>query len=375
MAVIDHETQTALDAASDRYGRITDRPAAAAARYRRTQAVLATYTTHLAAHGEQLLLAAHTALDQLPDARHTSAWRQLLTALGNSHAAITHVLAQPAAPGTDTEQEQHTFVWPHLMFWADYGYIAAHLADQQHQPTEPELSGTEKGLWTERARAARSRGDLDLIESWYATDGRLITLAHLVRNDTSTVIALAGDPGAPGWEVIGHYAHESEAVQALPRAAPPGILFADGPSRFNRPATVPEQQVQELLRGIEEARAAGEVSEALLTAAQAGHQAGPLMRLERLLDTAATFAYALETVQGQQIGARLGALGRQLAFLTCEVRQAAEDLDATVAVLPPHRTPNPPRSRPRPALTTTPATPASPSAPPAHARTAPPARA
>lgn len=78
-----------------------------------------------------------------------------------------------------------------------------------------------------------------------------------------------------------------------------------------------------------------------LTATQHGHDAGPMVRL-----------------QGRQIAARLAALGRQVDFLTGEVHEAAEDLGATVAVLPPHRTPGP-RIRPRPALDTTP-----PSAPP-----------
>ncbi|MFF5537832.1 hypothetical protein ACFY71_36125 [Streptomyces cinerochromogenes] len=247
-------------------------------------------------------------------------------------------------------------MWPHLAFWADYGSIAADLADQHHQPV-PELTAKEKRLWTAKAHAARRRGELDPIESWYAADGRLITVAYLVEDDTSTVIALAGDLDAPGWEVIGHYEHESAAGRALPRAVPPGVLRPDAASRFNRPEPSPERPVQELLQEVIEARTAGEVSAALLTAAQQGYEAGPLVRLERLLDTAAHFVYALDTVRGQQIGARLDALGRQLAFLTREVHDAAEDLGATVGVLPPHRAPVPPRIRPRPALSTTPPTP------------------
>jgi hypothetical protein len=91
-----------------------------------------------------------------------------------------------------------------------------------------------------------------------------------------------------------------------------------------------------------------------------------MVRLEHLLDAAADFSHALDTVRGHQIGARIDALVRRLAFLVREAHEAAEDLGATVAVLPPHRTPKPPRIRQRPALDTTPPTP-----PP---RTASPAR-
>ncbi|MEV6807772.1 hypothetical protein [Streptomyces sp. NPDC051132] len=356
MAVIDRETETALDATRDRYGRTVHHDAATAARARRTQVAFATYAIHLAEHGQQLLTAARSGLDHLPPAPHTAAWRDLLDALAASHTEITRALTHPAGPGATEQRQQHAAVWPHLAFWADYGSIAADLADQHQQPG-PELSAEDKRRWTDQARAARRRGELELIESWYAADGRLITLAYLVQDDTSTVIALAGDlDAAAGWEVIGHYEHESAAGRPLPRAVPPGVLRPDA-ARFNRPEPTPEWPVQELLQEVVEARTAGEVSEALLAAAQPGYEAGPLVRLERLLDTAARFSYALDTVRGQQVGARLAALGRQLAFLTQEVHDAAEDLGATVGVLPPHRTPAPPRTRPRPAVSTTPPTP------------------
>ncbi|AKN73724.1 hypothetical protein QR97_31885 [Streptomyces sp. PBH53] len=356
MAVIDRETETALDAARDRYGRTVHHSAATAARARRTQAVLAAYATHLAEHGRQLLTAARSGLDHLPTAPHTTAWRDLLDVLAASHTEITRVINDPAAPGSAEQSEQRAAVWPHLAFWADYGSIAAGLADQHHQPG-PELSPEDKRRWTDQVRAARRWGELDPIESWYAADGRLITVAYLVQDDTSTVIALAGAPDTAGWEVIGHYDHESAAGRALPRAVPLGVLRPEAASRFNRPAPTPERPVQELLQEVIEARTASEVSEALLTAARQGYEAGPLIRLERLLDTAARFSCALDTVRGQQIGARLAALGRQLAFLTQEVHDAAEDLGATVGVLPPYRTPAPPRIRPRPAVSTTPPTP------------------
>ncbi|MCP3821394.1 hypothetical protein NLX86_25850 [Streptomyces sp. A3M-1-3] len=355
MAVIDRETESVLDTTRDRYGRTVHQHAAAAARARRNQAAVETYATNLAPYVGHLLDTAHSALDELPPARHTTAWRDLLDSLAVSHAEIVRVLDRPAAPGSAAEREQKTAVWPHLAAWADHGSIAADLADQHHQP-EPELTDEERQMWTEMAHAAQRRGELDLIESWYAADGRRITLGYLVENDTSTVIALTGDPDAPGWEVIGHYAHEYAAGQALPRAVPPGALRSDT-SRFNRPEPAPEVSLQELHQDVVEARAAGDVSETLLTATQPGYDAGPMVRMQELLHTAGQFANALETVQGRQIAARLDALGRQLDFLTREVHEAAEDLGATVAVLPPHRAPKPPRIRPRPALDTTPPAP------------------
>ncbi|MDX3119752.1 hypothetical protein PV461_41355, partial [Streptomyces scabiei] len=94
----------------------------------------------------------------------------------------------------------------------------------------------------------------------------------------------------------------------------------------------------------------------LLGAVQRGYTPGPMVRLQELLETSSQFASALATVQGRQIAARLSALGRQIEFLTREVEEAAEDLGATVAVLPPHRTPVL-RVRPRPAVDTAPPTP------------------
>ncbi|MGW7423622.1 hypothetical protein ACWGJB_26900 [Streptomyces sp. NPDC054813] len=351
MAVIDREIETALDTTRDRHGRTVHHHAAAAARARRNQASLQAYATYLAPHADALLTAARRALDALPPARHTAGWRALLDSLATSHTAIAEVLDRPAAPGSAGEREQHAAVWPHLAAWADHSYIAANLADQHRKP-EVLLTNEEQQMWTEMAQAAQQRGELDLIESWYAADGRAITLAYLIDDGASTVIALAGDPDAPGWEVIGHYANEYVAGQALPPAVPPGVLRPDV-SRFNRTEPSPEVSLQELIRDVTEARTAGDVSEVLLTASQRGHDAGPIPRLQELLEITGRFAHALETVQGRQIAGRLSALGRQVDFLTREVREAAEDLGAIVAVLPPHRTPRP-RIRPRPALDATP---------------------
>lgn len=277
MAVLDREIQTALDTTRDRYGRTVHHRAEATARARRNQTALSLYAAQLAPYADPLLNTAHSTLDTLPPARHTSAWRDLLDALATSHTEITGVLERPAAQGTSAEREQHAAMWPHLVFWAEHGSLAADLADaaRLHQQPGTGLTAEERQMWTERAQAAQQRRELDLIESWYAADGRLITLAYLIEDDTDTVIALAGDPNAPGWEVIGQFANEYAASLALPRPVPPGVLRADTASRFNRPEAAPEQPLHDLLRDVIEARGAGDVSEALLSATQMGYAAGP----------------------------------------------------------------------------------------------------
>ncbi|KUO04684.1 hypothetical protein AQJ67_10400 [Streptomyces caeruleatus] len=356
MAVIDHETETALDMTRDRYGRTLHSDAAATARARRDKAAVEAYTTHLAPHTHALLDSARRALDELPPARHLAGWRAVLDGLAASATEIRRTLDRPAAPGSPAERAQRAALWPHLAAWADHGIIASNLADQSDgQHHKAPLTEEEQRVWTERAQAAQRRGELELTESWYAADGQPITLAYLVEDDDSTLVALRGDPDAPGWQVIGHYTHEYEAGKVLPAPVPPGVLRTDV-SRFNRPATAPEMSLQELIRDVVEGRTAGDASDALLSAVQRGYDAGPMVRLQELLEMSGQFAGALGTVQGRQIAARLAALGRQIEFLTREVEEAAEDLGATVAVLPPHRTPVL-RVRPRPAVDTTPPTP------------------
>ncbi|MER6082962.1 hypothetical protein [Streptomyces sp. NPDC001833] len=356
MAVIDCETEAALAMTRDRHGRTVHAGAAATARVCRDKAAAEAYTTHLAPHAEALLDAARRALDRLPPARHLAGWRAVLDGLAASAAVIRHVLDHPPDPGSPAERAQHASLWPHLTAWADHGSIASDLADQRDgQPHTDPLTGEEQQRWTERAQVAQRGGELDLIESWYAADGQPITLAYLVEDGHSTLVALRGDPGVPGWQVIGHFPHEYAAGKALPAPVPPGVLRPDV-SRFNRPPSVPELSHQDLIRDVVEGHTAGDASNALLGAVQRGYTAGPMVRLQELLETSGQFASALQTAQGRQIGARLSALGRQIEFLTREVEEAAEDLGATVAVLPPHRTPVL-RARPRPAVDTTPPTP------------------
>ncbi|MFD7013916.1 hypothetical protein [Streptomyces sp. NPDC059928] len=353
MAAIGLETERALDLTRDRYGQTVHPSKAAATIACRNQAALQAYAEHLNPYADALLDAARRGIDELPPARHLTGWRAVLDGLAASAAEIRRALDRPAAPGSDAEGAQHTALWPHLAAWADHSLIPTHLADQPPRQPHAPLSGEEQQKWTEMVQDAQRRGELELAESWYAADGQPITLAYLVEEDNTTVVvALRGDPDAPGCHVIGHYSNEYEAGQALPPTVPPGVLRPDV-SEFNRPAAAPEVSLQELIRDVVEAQAAGDASNALLHATETGYDAGPMVRLQQLVETASQFATALETVQGRQIAARLAAVGRQIGFLTQEVHEAAEDLGATVAVLPPHRTPRP-RTRPRPALDTAP---------------------
>ena len=80
---------------------------------------------------------------------------------------------------------------------------------------------------------------MDLIESWYAADGRRITLAYLVEDDASGVVALTGDPDASGWSVIVRYDNEYVAGHALPRPVPPRVLRPEGPPPCSTAPSLP----------------------------------------------------------------------------------------------------------------------------------------
>ncbi|MFW6724177.1 hypothetical protein ACHZ98_29315 [Streptomyces sp. MAR4 CNY-716] len=237
------------------------------------------------------------------------------------------------------------------------------LARRQQRPPVT-LTGEEQHPASEAVHDALRRGELELTDSWYAADRRQITLARLADSSNLPVVALRGDPDTPDCQVIGRYPHDYAAMQALPAPVPAGVLLPDV-SRFNRPVPTPEVPLQRLIRDVVEAQEAPAAANAVLSATSSGYEAGSMVRLQELLETASRFAAALQTARGREIAARLAAAGRQLGFLTGEVREAAEDLAATVAVLPPHRTPQP-HIGPRPAVQTT-----APAAPPPASTPAP----
>lgn len=107
------------------------------------------------------------------------------------------------------------------------------------------------------------------------------------------MVALCGEPGVPGRQVIAHCAHEYEAEKALPAPVSPGVLRADA-SRFNRLAPAPEVSLQDLIRDVIEGQSSRDASNALLGAVQRGYGASPMARLQELLETSGQFASALE---------------------------------------------------------------------------------
>ncbi|MGW6742839.1 hypothetical protein ACWGDX_19305 [Streptomyces sp. NPDC055025] len=360
--------ETALDALRDRYGNITDAQAAAAVRTERNRDAVEAYTTCLLPHAEELLACARLALDEMPPARHLAGWKAVLNDLGHATGQIRRILTTLAEAGTEAAREQTESLWPYLTAWAEHGYIVTHLADQ-HRTPDPALTGDEQRHWTDRATAAQHSGDLDPFESWYDTQGRLITLAYLIEHDESTILAFAGDLDTPGWQVLGQYNTEYEAGQSSPPPAPSGVLRPDT-SRYTPHVPTAEITLQELIQDITTSRHSGDVAEVLLRAAdETGHAPGPLARTQELIAVAAEFADALETRQGQCAAARLSVIGRQLGLLTRELRAAAEELGATIGVLPPHRTPRPRFVPPSPpALTTRPPATAPPAVAPAQRR-------
>ncbi|GAA2672475.1 hypothetical protein GCM10010400_38010 [Streptomyces aculeolatus] len=360
MFAIAREADRALDSAS--YGRIAH-AAAAAALARRDQAAIKAYAEELAPYADALLATARQSLDELPPARHLADWRRLLEVLDTSTATIHRALEHPADPGSAAERAQHKALWPHLAVWAEHGSIATVLARRQQRPPVT-LTGEEQHPSSEAVHDALRRGELELTDSWYAADGQQITLALLADSSNLPVVALRGDPDTPTCQVIGRYPHEYAAMQALPQPVPAGVLDPRS-SRFNRPPPAPEVPLQRLIRDVVEAQEAPDAANAVLGATSSGYEAGSMVRLQELLETASRFAAALQTARGREIAARLAAAGRHLGFLTGEVREAAEDLAATVAVLPPQRTPQP-HAGPRPAVQTT-----APAAPPPASAPAP----
>ncbi|MFD4119591.1 hypothetical protein ACFWSJ_39875 [Streptomyces niveus] len=363
-SVIHLKCETALDTLRSRHGTITDTTTAVSTRAERNRDAAAAFTEHLLPHTQTLLATARSAIDSMPPARHHGAWLLLLDDLDHASTQIHRILGETPPPGSGAAREQHRALWPYLTAWAEHSTILTNLVDQHRTPA-PEFTGQQQAAWTERAHAARERGELEPFESWYDARGRLITLAYLIEDDTSTVLVLAGDLDQRDWQVLGRHDNEYRAGQSAPPPVPPGVL-RPWVSRYQHRVTAPEVGLQELIHDVNVAGHSGDVAEALFTATDNGpHTTGPLAHLDSLIRTAGQFADALETRQGGRSSVRLHFLAEQLGSLTHELHQTAEELSAAVGVLPPHRAP-------RPRLLTT-ATPTGPTTQPPTAATATPA--
>ncbi|MEV8426434.1 hypothetical protein [Streptomyces niveus] len=357
-AVIHLKCETTLDTLRNRHGTITDPPAATTARAERNRDAAAAFTEHLLPHTQTLLATARTAIDNMPPARHHNAWLLLLDDLDHAATQIHRILTDTTPPGCGAAREQHRALWPYLTAWAEHSTILINLVDQHRTPAT-EFTGDQQAAWTERAHAAHERGELQPFESWYDARGRLITLAYLIEDDTSTVLVLAGDLDQPDWQVLGQNDNEYQAGQSAPPPVPPGVLRPDV-SRYQDRLTAPEVSLQELIHDVNVAGHSGDVAEALFTATDdTPHATGPLAHLTSLIRTAGQFADALETRQGRNAAVHLNFIAGQLDSLTRELHQTAEELSAAVGVLPPHRAP-----RPRLLTTPTPTTPTAPTTTP-----------
>lgn len=371
-SVIHLKCETALDTLRNRHGTITDTPAATAARTERNRDAAAAFTEHLLPHTQVLLTAARSAIDNMPPARHHHAWLLLVDDLDHAATQIHRILTDTPPPGSGAAREQHRALWPYLSVWAEHATVLTNLVDQHRAPA-PEFTGEQRTAWNERAHAAHERGELEPFESWYDARGRLITLAYLIEDDTSTVLVLAGDLDQPDWQVLGRHDNEYQAGQSAPPPVPPGVL-RPSVSRYQHRVTAPEVPLQDLIHDVKAAGHSGDVAEALFTATDNGpHATGPLAHLDSLIRTAGQFADALETRQGARSAVRLNFLAQQLGSLTRELQQTAEELSAAAGVLPPHRAPHPrllttPAPNTPAAPTTTPPSTASPAAVPVRHR-------
>ncbi|MFF2189675.1 hypothetical protein [Streptomyces sp. NPDC058155] len=222
-SVIHLKYETTLDTLRSRHGTITDTTTAVSARTEHNRDAAAAFAEHLLPHTQVLLATGRSAIDSMPPARHHGAWLLLLDDLDHAATQIHRILSDTPPPGSGAAREQHRALWPYLTVWAEHSTILTNLVGQHRTPA-PEFTGDQQTAWTERAHAAHERGELEPFESWYDARGRLITLAYLVEDDTSTVLVLAGDLDQPDWQILGQNDNEYQAGQSAPPPVPPGVL-------------------------------------------------------------------------------------------------------------------------------------------------------
>ncbi|WP_326812591.1 hypothetical protein OIE62_05010 [Streptomyces scopuliridis] len=218
-SVIHLKCETTLDTLRSRHGTITDTQSAVSARTKRNRDAAAAFTEHLLPHTQALLAKARSAIDRMPPARHHGAWLLLLDDLDHAATQIHRILTDTPPTGSGAAREQHRALWPYLTVWAEHSTVLTNLVGQ-HRTPGPEFTADQQHAWTERAQAAHERGDLEPFESWYDARGRLITLAYLIEDDTSTVLVLSGDLDQPDWHVLGQNENEYQAGQLAPAPGP-----------------------------------------------------------------------------------------------------------------------------------------------------------
>ncbi|MGA5215189.1 hypothetical protein ACPCAE_03810 [Streptomyces cinereoruber] len=300
---------------------------------------------------------ARTALQFQPSARHVAGWNLLVDDLEAAADHARHLSEQSIADRSTSRQCHVT--------WADRARFLRDLAVQEGPPPSgPELPAAEEARWTAHAHDVRRRHMMYLYESRYDADGRQITVVEVPDLDQPTedcVLIVAGDVDSATMRVLGRYDTPDQAQADLPAAIQPGVLHPHG--RFPRRAgKVPP--LTDLIEQIAGATQSEEIAEVLDYVVSDG--AGPrhLSQLSDLLAECADFALATETVTGRDLSVRLRGLIVQTDVLDRQLRHALIAFQDTIAVLPPHRTPQPRHLIPPPAVRTTPPPPPAQAAPP-----------
>ena len=308
-------------------------------------------------HTVLLIDRARTALEFQPSARHVAGWNSLVDDLEAAADHARHLSEQSIADRSTSRQCHVT--------WADRARFLRDLAVQEGPPPPgPELPAAEEARWTAHAHDVRRRHMMYLYESRYDAVGRQITVVEVPDLDQPTkdcVLVVAGDVDSATMRVLGRYDTLDQAQADLPAAVQPGVLHPRG--RFPRSAgKVPP--LADLIEQIASATQSQEIAEVLDYVVSDG--AGPrhLSQLSDLLAECADFALATETVTGRDLSVRLRGLVVQTDVLDRQLRHALIAFQDTIAVLPPHRTPQPRHLIPPPAVRSTPPPPPAQAAPP-----------
>ncbi|MEU8522400.1 hypothetical protein [Streptomyces sp. NPDC048577] len=309
-------------------------------------------------HTALLIDRARVALGVQPPSRHLAGWALLVDDLEASADLARARLADPASTGT-------TALRQHQVTWAERARFLADLAVQDTPPLPgPELPSAEEARWTAHAQDTRRRQMMYLYESRYDAHGRQLTVVgvpHLDEPAEDCVLIVAGDVDSPTMRALGRYDTYDQALAALPPPVQPGVLHPRG--WFSSSAgEVPA--LADLIADVAAATQSQVVAEALGHVASDGTGPCHLSQLSDLLGQCADFALATETVAGRDLSVRLRGLVVQTDHLDRQLRQALVAFEDTIAVLPPHRTPQPRHIKPPPAVRSSP--------PPAPAQATPP---
>ncbi|MER5737887.1 hypothetical protein ABT117_19715 [Streptomyces sp. NPDC002262] len=309
-------------------------------------------------HAGLLIDRARAALAFQPPARHVAGWSLLVDDLEAAADLALRRLAGETSVDRATVRQCH-------VTWARRAGFLRDLAIQEGPPAAgPELPAAEEARWTAHAHDVRRRHMMYLYESRYDAAGRQLSVVGVPDLDEPAedcVLIAAGDVDSATMRVLGRYDSHGQALAALPPAVQPGVLHPRG--RFPRsPGALPA--LADLIEDVAGATQSQTVAEVL--GYLVSDSAGPrhLSQLSELLAECADFALATETVAGRDLSVRLRGLLVQTDVLDRQLRQALVAFEDTIAVLPPHRTPQPRHIKAPPTIGAIPQPPPAQAAPP-----------